>query len=82
MGLIRYKELPGGAMATYKQIQDWVKQRYGFVPKTCWVAHIKELSGVEVCKAPNRMGEERKLPCPQDKVEPIRAALKHFEMIN
>ena len=28
-------------MATYKQIQDWVKKQYGFVPKTCWIADVK-----------------------------------------
>ena len=67
-------------MATYRQIQDWVKQQYGFVPKTCWIAHVKEMSGITLRKAANRLGEQRRMPCPQDKVEPIRAALKHFEM--
>jgi len=69
-------------MATYRQIQDWVKQQYGFVPKTCWIAHVKEIAGIKVNKAPNRLGEERLIPCPQDKVEPIHAALKHFGMVN
>ena len=28
----------------YRQIQDWVKAEYGFTPKTCWIAHCKELT--------------------------------------
>ncbi len=68
-------------MATYKQIQDWVKQQYGFVPRTCWIAHVKSMSGLPMRKAPNRQGTERKSPCPAEKVEPIRAALRHFGMM-
>lgn len=68
-------------MATYKQIQTWVKQQHGFVPKTCWIAHVKYMSGLPMRKAPNRQGAERVVPCPQEKVAPIRAALKHFGMI-
>ncbi|HQF62360.1 MAG TPA: hypothetical protein PLT26_07635 [Anaerolineaceae bacterium] len=68
-------------MATYQQIQDWVKQHYNFTPKTCWIAHVKKLSGLPVTKAPNRIGVERVFPCPDDKIEPIRAALRYFGMI-
>ena len=68
-------------MATYKQIQAWVKQQYGFLPKTCWIAHVKHMSGLPMRAAPNRQGEERVEPCPPEKVEPIRAALRHFGMI-
>lgn len=68
-------------MATYKQIQDWVKERYGFVPKTCWIAHVKHLSGLPMQKSPNRLGNDRVYPCPLDKIGPIRAALRHFGMI-
>ena len=68
-------------MATYKQIQEWVKQRYGFVPKTCWIAHVKHMSGLPMRIAPNRQGAERLYPCPPEKVQSIRAALRHFGMI-
>lgn len=68
-------------MATYKQIQSWVEERYGFVPKTCWIAHVKHLSGLPMRKAPNRQGVERVAPCPDSKIEPIREALRHFGMI-
>jgi hypothetical protein len=29
-------------MATYKQIQDWVKENYGLFPKTCWRAQVMQ----------------------------------------
>ena len=35
-------------MATYKEIQGYVKETYGFLPKTCWIAHMKELCGIPV----------------------------------
>jgi len=68
-------------MATYKQIQAWIKQQYGFVPATCWIAHVTHMSGLPMRKAPNRQGAERVEPCPPGKVEPIRSALRHFGMI-
>jgi len=67
-------------MATYKQIQEWVRKQYGFIPKTCWIAHVKEMSGLPLRKAPNRRGANRLFPCPPEKVEPIQAALQHFGM--
>ena len=68
-------------MGTYKQIQDWVRQQYGFVPKTCWIAHVKHISGLSMRQAPNRKGKERVYPCPPEKIEPIRTALRYFGMI-
>lgn len=67
-------------MATYKEIQDYVDQKYGFEPKTCWIAHVKELSGLPVRKAWNREGE-RNNPCPPGKVERIKEAFRYFGMI-
>jgi hypothetical protein len=68
-------------MAIYKDIQAWVNQQYGFVPQTCWIAHVKELSGLPVEKAPNRKGDDRMKPCPPEKIESIRAAFRHFGMM-
>lgn len=68
-------------MATYKQIQAWIKQNYGFVPETCWIADMKSQSGLPMKRAPNRKGVERVKPCPPEKMEPIRSALTHFGMI-
>lgn len=68
-------------MATCEQIQKWkwVKENYGFHPKTCWIAH--EISGLPFQPSPRRRGKERANPCPPSKVEPIRAALRHFGML-
>ena len=68
-------------MATYMQIQAWVKRRYGFTPKTCWIAHAKELSGLPVRRAWNRHGSSRAEPCPPEKKGQILNALRHFKMI-
>jgi hypothetical protein len=68
-------------MPTYKEIQSWVKQNYGFVPKTCWIAEMKEKEGLPVRKAPNRKDTERVYPCPAGKEDAIRAAFHHLGMI-
>ncbi len=68
-------------MATYCDIQDWVRDQYGFVPKTCWIAHCKELNGVPVRKAPNRRTEERMVPCPDKGRDAIEAAFRHFGLL-
>ena len=44
--------IEGQRMATYRQIQEYVKQEYGCTVKTCWIAHVKELNGLEVHTAP------------------------------
>ena len=68
-------------MSTHIKIQDYVKEKYTESIKTCWIAHAKELSGIKVKKAPNRILDERKNPCPPDKLDIIQEALKHFKLI-
>ena len=68
-------------MATYKQIQAYVHKKYGYVPETCWIAHVKELSGLPVRRAPNRRSDEREKPCPPGKQPDIREAFEYFEML-
>ena len=68
-------------MATIEEIQAFVKENSGFKPKSCWIAHVKELCGIEVRRAWNRQGEERLNPCPPEKRQAIEEALRHFEMI-
>jgi hypothetical protein len=67
-------------MATYAAIQSWVHQRHGFAPKTCWIAHGKEMAGVPVRRAWNRGWHERTNPCPPEKLPAIMAAFRHFGM--
>lgn len=70
-------------MATYSEIVDWIKERHGFVVKTCWIAHVKSDCGLPVRQATNRHNPKvREVPCPQDKRPAILAALRHFKMIS
>jgi hypothetical protein len=68
-------------MATYRQLQAYVLKRHGFMPKTCWIAHVKEMSALPMRRAWNRQSEERQERCPPDRVEAIRDALRHFGII-
>lgn len=69
-------------MATYKQIQQYVKETYGFIPKTCWIAHMKEVLGLESKVAFNRINiNERTHPCPENKQRYIEEAFRHFNML-
>jgi len=69
-------------MATYSQIQHWVKQQHGFTPKTCWIAHVMADHGLTKRAAPNRLNpKSRKYPCPHEKRAAIDMALRHFGMV-
>ena len=55
-------------MATYWQIQECVRLTHGFVPKTCWIAHVKADLGLVGRLAPNRAdSQKRKYPCPSER---------------
>ncbi|MDU6039849.1 MAG: hypothetical protein E6Y83_16045 [Clostridium butyricum] len=70
-------------MSTYKQIQEYVKATYGFVPKTCWIAHVKEVLGLESKIAVNRIDiNKRTHTCPEDKQRYIEESFRHFDMIS
>lgn len=69
-------------MATYKEIQSYVKKKYDISVKTCWIADMKEHHGLEKRVAPNRISVNSKTnPCPSDKQEMISDAFKYFKMI-
>ena len=69
-------------MATYNQIKDWVKNKYGYAPATCYIAHVKEMSGLPTRKAWNRQNSAKRVKsCPPNKVEQIQEAFKYFRMM-
>ncbi len=69
-------------MATYSKIQEYVKINYDFSVKTCWIAHMKELHGLPVRVAYNRINTDlRENPCPFNKQGAITSAFKYFDMI-
>ena len=64
---------------TYADIADCVKRRHGFVAKTCWIAHTKELNGWPMRTAPNRRSDTvRKVPCPPNKQAAIEDCLRRL----
>jgi hypothetical protein len=69
-------------MATYAQIQEYLRRRHGCTVKTCWIAHVKELNGLPVRVAPNRLSADRRVdPCPASKRPLIEEAMRHFGML-
>lgn len=65
---------------TYKRIQEYVQEKYGFKVHTAYIAEVKRMVGLDMHKAPNAV-ERRKHeyhPCPPEKVEAIKDALRHF----
>lgn len=69
-------------MATYKEIQDYIRSKHNIVVQTCWIADMKEHHGFNKRTVPNRINLETKVkPCPEDKKSLITDAFKHFEMI-
>ncbi|HHU49618.1 MAG: hypothetical protein ACOYEH_04250 [Caldicoprobacterales bacterium] len=69
-------------MATYKEIQEYVQLNFGYKPKTCWIAHAKEIYGLSPKTAANRKDlKKRKYPCPEEKQEDIKKAFSHFRML-
>ncbi len=69
-------------MATYKQIQEDIRQRHGITVKTCWIAHVKELNGLPLRAAPNRQSLDRRVaPCPPDARPLIEQSMCRLEML-
>lgn len=69
-------------MATYKEIQQAVKETHGFVPKPCWIAHILSDHGLTKRQSPNRINaSRRKYPCPSEKRPAIEQTMKHLKAI-
>lgn len=75
-------EKPKGKV-TYKMIQEYVEDKYGFKVHTAYIAEVKRELGLPMYDAPNAV-EELKKPRqhPTEKmVEAIKDALKYFEIM-
>ena len=59
-------------------IQQWVRERYGFAPHPYWISHCRELF-LETPEAPQ--GRKPWHDCPPDKREAIRDAFLQFGLI-
>ena len=68
---------------TYKMIKEYIEAKYGFKVHTAYIAEVKRSLGLPMYDAPNAVEElkqSRKHPT-AEKVEAIKDALKHFELI-
>ena len=68
---------------TYKKIQEWIEENYGFKVHTAYVAEVKRELGLPMYDAPNAVDElKRPRQHPTEQMSTaIKAALKHFEII-
>ena len=68
---------------TYKMVKEYIEVKYGFKVHTAYIAEVKRDLGLPMYDAPNvveELKQPRKHPTPE-KVEAIKDALKHFEVI-
>ena len=69
--------------ATYEEIQEWVKEKYGFHVTHLNIAQVKRKHGIIERENYNkpRSPDSRQPGCPEKKVKAIEEALRHFQMI-
>lgn len=70
-------------MVTYKKIQGYVSEKYGFHVHTCYIARVKRSCGIFMYDAPNAV-EQLKRPrpnVPPEKAAAIKEALYHLGVI-
>lgn len=70
--------------ATYSKIKEYVKEKYGVNVHTSYIAQVKRMCGLDMGENYNKSKKENPevKQCPQEKVEYIKDALKHFGLIN
>lgn len=66
--------------ATYQKIKDYVKDKYGVNVQTSYIAQVKRMCGLDMGENYNKSKKENPevKQCPQEKVEYIMDALRHF----
>ena len=71
------------AKATYKEIEEWVQEHYGFHVTNLNIAQVKQKHGIIERENYNKPKSEnsRQPGCPEEKVKAIEEALKFFQMI-
>ncbi len=71
------------AKATYKEIEKWVQEHYGFHVTNLNIAQVKQKHGIIERENYNKPKSEnsRQPGCPEEKVKAIEDALRQFQMI-
>lgn len=69
--------------ATYQKIKAYVKDKYGVNVHTSYIAQVKRMCGLDMGENYNKSKKENPevKQCPQEKVEYIEDALKHFGLV-
>ena len=69
--------------ATYSKIKEYVKEKYGVNVHTSYIAQVKRMCGLDMDENYNKSkkGNPEVKQCPQEKVEYIKDALRHFGAI-
>ena len=69
--------------ATYSKIKEYVKEKYGVNVHTSYIAQVKQMCGLDMGENYNKSKKENPevKQCPQEKVEYIKDAMRHFNMI-
>ena len=77
------REFRAPERVTYKLIQEYIEEKYGFKVHTSYIAEVKRSLGLPMYDAPNAV-EELKNPrkhSTEEKVLAIKDALRYFEVI-
>lgn len=66
---------------TFQEVRKWVQEHHRYELGACWIAHVKELCGLPVRRAPNRASDARAKSCPLDNQEAFKEAFRRFRMV-
>ncbi len=67
--------------ARYSDIKAWVEENYGFKVSSLYIGQVKDVCGLAKERDLKNYGKNRVPQCPEEKVEAIKTAFKHFGMI-
>ena len=69
--------------ATYKEIQEYVLEKYGLKVSNLYISQVKRKCGIEVGVDYNlpKSEDSRQSQCPEEKDKAIMDALEHFGMV-
>lgn len=72
-----------GGRATYAEIKDYIKEKYGYSISSLYIAQMKDKAGMDKRENYNHgSGKGLRVPqCTPEKEEAIMDAFRHFKMI-
>lgn len=68
--------------ARYSDIRAWVEENYGMKVSSLYIGQVKDMCGLAKERDLKNFGKNRVPQCPEEKVKAIKAAFKHFGMID